>query len=530
MGRKNLKNRLFGLFILIGTVPLILVLIINGLNRISDLEENARSDMWTKTIAVDNHVTDLLSMNLHVLHAVALMPTMRDYISAPAKEKETVVIQTMTETNRIFGDSNTMALTGADGKQLIRTDQAPLVDIIDREHFQQTMKGKDYVSNAMLSRATGKDIIVLGVPVRDDQYKTVGMVQRNFSVEGYQIFVNTLSDDKASIILMDREGKILAHSNRRLLNESERDDPIPYQFVTQAMAGVFGVVRIDVDGVDCLVSYKKNPLTGWPVIIVQPYRYIFQEANKEVMGLALLGIISIFLVSVAAYRFSGETAKPIQNILHTAKQITKEATHAEQSAVSTDDDEMQEIAEAFNELRAARDAYRQETERDTLTGLYSKDAVEAICRKKLDAFRRMEQNYDFIVFYVIDLDHFKELNETQGRLYGDRVLLEFAQRLRKIFRPLDCVGRLENDEFIAVVDYMTDLEEILQKAGHINRIARSLVLDEQTVPLTASVGIAFSPQDGTSYDTVLHAARKALSKAKLEGSDGFHYFASDEGI
>ena len=521
MGRKNLKNKLFGLFVLIGAVPLIIVLVVNGLYRVSDMEENAKSEMWTKTIAVDNHVTDLLTMNLHVLHAVALMPMTQQYILSPAKEQESTVTQTLLETNRIFKDSNIMALTGPDGKQVFRTDQAPLVDVTQREHFQQAMRGKDFVSNILTSKATGRDIIVLEVPVRDDQYKAVGMVQRNFSVDAYQIFANSLSDDKSSIILLDREGKILAHSNRRLLNGAAQDDAVPYQLVSQAMSGDFGVSRIEVDGVDSLVSYKRNAFTGWPIIIVQPYRYILLKVNEEIAKLAILGILCILAISAASYRFSGKTAKPIQDILHNAKQIAQGAVHVEKVAVSTND-EVQEIAEAFDELRAARDSYRQETERDTLTTLYSKDAVEAICRRKLEEFSGMEQKYGFIAFYVIDLDNFKKINETLGRIDGDRVLLEFAQRLRKSFRPLDCVGRLEGDEFIAVVDQVSDMEEVLQKAKHVNQIARSLVLDEQTLGLTASVGIALAPQHGTSYDTVLRAARTALSKAKSDGHDTFH--------
>ena len=74
MSKKNIKTRLFWLFILIGVLPLIIVLFCSGLIEVSHMEENAKADMRMKTIVIDNYVTDLFERNFHVLHATVNNP------------------------------------------------------------------------------------------------------------------------------------------------------------------------------------------------------------------------------------------------------------------------------------------------------------------------------------------------------------------------------------------------------------------------------------------------------------------------
>ena len=524
MRRRNLKNKLFMLFVLIGITPLIIILVLGGVSRVSEMERVAREEMWTKTAAVDNHITDLLNTNLYVLNTVAYMPTIQSYLETKSPEEKLVVGETLKNTNEIFRDKNLMALTDSTGVQLIRTDNRPVVDISRREHFQRAMSGENFVSNAMKSMATGDMIVVIASPVKNKANVTIGMVQRNFPLSTYRNFVDSLTDVNSSIILMDREGQVLAQSNKHLLGDSDDSFTIPTQFVSKAMSGVFGVTRVEVNGVDSMVSYRRNAATGWPIVIVKPYSQLLARVNEELFKLAVFGLVCVTMISLAAYRFSGQTVKPLQEFLSVAKKAAKgESTDG--GVVASTDDEVEEIAEAFNAIRSSRDSYMKETERDTLTGLYTKAAVEAICEKKLERFSDPDQNYGSIAFYIVDLDNFKEVNKTYGRLFGDRVLLEFAQKLRRLFRPLDCVGRIEGDEFIAVVDQVSDAEEIMEKAKHVIEMASNIEMDDQPVDISTCVGVAFFPQNGQDYESVLRAAKQAISVAKSKGKGSFHSFA-----
>ena len=508
------------MFILIGVLPLIIVLLFSAFIEISHMEENAKSDMRMKTIVIDNYVTDLFERNFHVLHATGINPVLQQYIESSDKTQNLIATQIMNETNWIFKDGNMMALTAKDGNQLIRTDDAPLVNVTKREHFRQAMNDNDYVSNVIRSMSTGKDIIVIEVPVKNNNYQVIGMLQRNFETEAYQSFVGSLSDEQTSIIVLDREANILAHTNKNLLNISDESElPVPYQIVSKTMAGVFDVIRAEINGVDSLIGYKKNSITGWPIIIVYPYKYIFDKVNEQIMQLALLGVICSFIISILSYHFSRKAAQPIQEVLHNAKKISEDVETENINVASND--EIEEISHVLNEIRLERDTYRQEIERDTLTNLYTKGAVKANFNK-MKQNENTNQSFDLTALYLIELDNFKNLNKKFGHLYGDRVLLEFSQRLKKCFRPLDCVGRLEANEFIVIANQVYAKTDALRKAQHINKIARTLVLDGQPVGLTASIGIAFFPQDGNLYEDLLSAGRLALSKAKTEGRDRFY--------
>ena len=177
MSKKNIKTRLFWLFILIGVLPLIIVLIFSGLIEISHMEENTKSDMRMKTIVIDNYVTDLFERNFHVLHATSFNPVLQQYVESTDKAQSTLVSQIMNDTNWIFQDGNMMALTGKDGNQLLRTDGAPLVNVTKREHFRHAMNDTDFVSNIIRSMSTGKDIVVIEVPVKNRNYQVIGMLR-----------------------------------------------------------------------------------------------------------------------------------------------------------------------------------------------------------------------------------------------------------------------------------------------------------------------------------------------------------------
>ena len=520
MSKKNIKTRLFWLFILIGVLPLIVVLICSGLIGVTQMEENAKSDMRMKTIVIDNYVTDLFERNFHVLHATSYNPVLQQYIESADKSQNTLVSQIMNDTNWIFKDGNMMALTGKDGNQLLRTDGSPLVNVTKREHFRRAMNDADFVSNIIRSMSTGEDIVVIEVPVKNNNYQVIGMLQRNFEIAAYQSFVESLSDEQTSIVVLDREANILAHSNKNLLNMSEESElPVPYQIVSKTMAGVFDVTRAEINGVDSLIGYKKNSVTGWPIIIVYPYKYIFDKVNGQIINLGLLGLLFALVISILSYHFSRKAAKPIQEVLNKAKKISEDV-ESENIKVASND-EIEEISHVLNEIRLERDTYRQEIERDTLTTLYTKGAVKAIFNKMKQNVN-INQSFDLTAFYLIELDHFKDLNEKLGHLYGDRVLLEFSQKLRKCFRPLDCVGRLDGNEFIVIANQLSAKTDAFRKAQHINKIARSLVLDDQPVNITASIGIAFYPQDGNLYEDLVSSARAALSKAKTEGRNRFY--------
>ena len=168
-----------------------------------------------------------------------------------------------------------------------------------------------------------------------------------------------------------------------------------------------------------------------------------------------------------------------------------------------------------------RDNYKYIAEIDPLTQLMNKAAIEAICREALMRPLPPEQQD---AFFIIDLDHFKEANDTYGHQYGDEILKKFASALTGLLRQQDAIGRFGGDEFIVFLKNIRDVHILHRIAHQINTAARELDIKDDKPALSASIGIALAPQHGTSYEEIFHAADLALYKVKEHGRDNYQLY------
>jgi diguanylate cyclase (GGDEF)-like protein len=179
----------------------------------------------------------------------------------------------------------------------------------------------------------------------------------------------------------------------------------------------------------------------------------------------------------------------------------------------------QRILNLLEELIFAREALREQAQRDSLTRLCNRATVLTLLRKELLRAERLHRNGKPapVSVVMLDLDHFKHINDTYGHLAGDAVLREAARRMREAIRPYDCLGRYGGEEFLLV---FADCES----AGAVALAERlrlavsqdAMVLAEGQVSITLSAGIATS---GATHEALVlvGAADTALYRAKRNG-------------
>ena len=519
---RSIRNKLFVLLIVMGAMPLIIVTMVSATNMAEGLEKNAENIGLLKNSIISEHVTNLCDKNFHVLNSLALNPAVIECLQNPTPARIAEVKNLLFDTNTIFHDKNLTALTGADAQQLVRTDNAPLVSLSGRQHFYEAMRGRSFISDIITSRSTGKKIIVLEVPVKDKLNRPIGMVQRNFNLAVLQDFIQDYDTAENSIIIMDREGKTIAHSEIKNLDANEFSGIGRYKYIADKAKDFSGTLRIRVDGKDSIVSYSRNWKTDWIIATVQPYNQILEMVYARILKAVALGMIILILIFIAAYMLSLKATRPIIEITNAADKIVSGNGKIDKIEINSND-EFGQMAAAFNKIRSARDAYQLEAELDTLTKLYNKKTTESVGKMKLKTFCDTPNNETIMAFYIIDLDHFKEANDTYGHQFGDKVLLEFSRNLRKKFRPNDCIGRFGGDEFVVIIDNLPSMEIITRKARDIKSVAQNLIIDGVNPGITASIGIAVIPKDGTDYDKVFKAADDALYYVKTHGRNGFYY-------
>ena len=165
-----------------------------------------------------------------------------------------------------------------------------------------------------------------------------------------------------------------------------------------------------------------------------------------------------------------------------------------------------------------RDALREQSIRDPLTGLYNRRYMEEALKQQLSRVTRRLHPLGMI---MIDIDHFKGFNDTHGHAAGDALLRELAKFLQKHIRGEDIGCRYGGEEFILILPDAS-LETTQQRAELLQQGAKEMRVKDagQTLDgVTLSLGVAIYPQHGRTIENVMRAADAALYRAKQEGRD-----------
>lgn len=177
------------------------------------------------------------------------------------------------------------------------------------------------------------------------------------------------------------------------------------------------------------------------------------------------------------------------------------------------------------ELRRAREQGRAKGLQDALTGLPNRllfnDRLETTIR---EAHRTGEM---FAVLFV-DLDRFKNINDSLGHSVGDEVLVAVAKRLRASVRASDTVARYAGDEFTLILRHITQREDVLRIAEKIVRIMEAplTLADGAELHITSSIGVAFYPDDGNTAERLLKHADVAMYSAKGMGRNNYQAYVA----
>lgn len=178
----------------------------------------------------------------------------------------------------------------------------------------------------------------------------------------------------------------------------------------------------------------------------------------------------------------------------------------------------------ISERKAKELSLRHQARRDPLTGLKNRISFNEHAGTQL---KQTIESGSLAAYYIIDIDNFKNINDTHGHAFGDNVLLKLAQKLKKVFRVGDTIARLGGDEVVVFIDNIPSVAYAVKRGEDICRAMEQEKIGESHTQVTCSVGVAIAPRDGSDLDNLYRHADHALYCVKRNGKSRCYLYDGD---
>ncbi len=181
--------------------------------------------------------------------------------------------------------------------------------------------------------------------------------------------------------------------------------------------------------------------------------------------------------------------------------------------------------ETQDELKEQKNILHHQAHHDALTGLPNR----VLFNDRLEqGIERAKRSNSCLALFFIDLDHFKEINDSLGHAVGDKVLKVVTQRLTEIIRKEDTLARLGGDEFTVIIEGLDQSQDASLLAEKILKVLKEpIIVNGNTLYVSSSIGISLYPQDGKNAQDLLKYSDAAMYKAKEEGRNNFQFYNAE---
>ena len=440
-------------------------------------------------------------------------------------------------------------------------------NITDKLFFQNALEAdKPMVSRIYRSSATGHPSLFMAhvIDFGDKSEEPTKVIVSEINLDRVEtIRAGIKFGERGHCAIVDATGHVVAHPNPDWREEIH--DLSGLNVVKKMMAGETGVTEFYSPFVKKMMvaGFTSIPGLGWGIMVPQPKSEVGEQVNRIVLsqlGWAGTGLLVAFFLAVTLARWitfpintlvkaademvSSKFVKkwPDEKISEGPHEINRlaEAFHqlvnglisSRETIESTNRSLEQQINKATQELRIANHQLSLKASQDHLTGLYNRRSFEEHLSNLANQVNKRKSNEGIITLIMIDIDDFKEVNDTYGHHAGDAVLLHVSQIINKNMRDSDVLARYAGDEFIGIINANV---QIARKRA--NSILEDINLnpvryDGKDIEVTVSIGLIQCDCDGDELipeywvnvvkhvDTAMYEAKKsgknAIAEIKLD--------------
>jgi methyl-accepting chemotaxis protein len=229
----------------------------------------------------------------------------------------------------------------ADASGMVSLSSSPetegKINVGERDYFKSAMSGNIAVSDVMISKGTGRPIVVVAYPIRDGG-KTCGVLSwiLDLGTVSQKIILPLKIMDTGYVFMYDAQGQVLAHPNEKLILKAKMQDQ---SWGNTILAQKNGSLTYAYEGITKNVVFKTSPMLGWGVVATAPLSELYAPLYRMTWFIVIFGIAAMILGGAVAYFTARSIARPIHNVIELMN------SHSEQTASAAS-----EVAEASNSL------------------------------------------------------------------------------------------------------------------------------------------------------------------------------------
>ncbi len=399
------------------------------------------------------------------------------------------------------------------------------------EWIKAVRAGRSMIGEAYLDPIIGTRVMVIGEPIRSATNEPLGILGAKLSVRPIDtVLSNHMQSDTDAIFIINSKGRMLTGAGTPADQKIDRFvDP---QVLNRLSAnGNQPTAYMGAHGRLVIGTMNTVPSLGWAIVVEVDQDKAFAQVQRLQRLTLLVAGSMLALLGLCAYLLALTIVRPLRQLSQGADRVA--AGDLQVDLPVRNRSEAGYLTQVFNHMVAKLRQNREQLAKvnaelqdknqelhllsitDPLTGLFNrKHLMETLAA---EVIRSLRHKHSFALL-IIDIDHFKRINDTYGHQKGDEVLHCLAQAFQKSIRDCDYVARYGGEEFIILLPE-TGRRGAIEAAERIRTRAgkESVGLEEESISVTVSIGISLFPDNGADIKTVIQQADKALYAAKDSG-------------
>jgi len=506
--RKRLLSSLFIWNLLMILIPLLVaIIVINAIFKNFIIEEITRNDQL-----VLYHTQQNISSFLHeATDTLELVHIASESRSGEVLNQE---INKINSVNDFYQSIEVLDSYGAVINTLTSNAYTSGYHRSGEDFYKKLVNGKTmYWSTPFISSITGEPTVILSLKTGDNII--VGYLNLADLREDVQRSANM--DATLSVSVLDQNGIIIANNNVALVRQRQLDPNI--DLIKQGNLSDYPTRFLQSE--DNLALYVKNENPDWIIVMYDNFSDELSVANSLLYGFSTLLILAVFIFATLTLLRSAVIKRSIADFIHKTELIATGKYNIQFSEQRFE--EFYLLSENFKVMANNLELREKELEQiaftDSLTHIKNRAYLQNIDHNN------MEENGCLYGMLYLDIDNFKNINDSHGHSVGDALLVAVSERLLHCVNEDTIVSRIGGDEFVLFVSDSEEMKTIYQTIEKVlNAFLQPFLIEHMNLIITASIGISISKAESYDYELLLRTADIAMYQAKQSGKNNFKFY------